>query len=143
MAMHDNGRVPSIRVGDVERDTAAAELGEHYAAGRLTIDELHERLGLVLSARTRADLTHVLADLPTIHRPARPPAPDSPPGSREEQHEPADYAGRLAAVALLLVAILIWLFTVAMFTRHGYYYRYPQGGYFPAHNPPPTRWFTP
>ena len=140
MAMHDNGRVPSIRVGDVERDAAAAELGEHYAAGRLTIDELHERLGLVLSARTRADLTHVLADLPTIRRPARPPAPASPPS--REQREPADHAGRLAAVALLLVAILIWLFTVALFTRHGYYYHYPQGGYYPAH-PPRPQWFTP
>lgn len=143
MAMHDNGRVPSIRVGDVERDAAAAELGEHYAAGRLTIDELHDRLGLVLSARTRADLTHVLADLPTIRR-ARPPAPASPP-SEEGQHDPADHAGRLAAVALLLVAILIWLFTVALFTRHGYYYHYPQGGYggyFPGH-PPRQQWFTP
>lgn len=142
MAMHDNGRVPSVRVGDVERDAAAAELGEHYAAGRLTIDELHERLGLVLSARTRADLTHVLADLPTIRR-ARPPAPASPP-SREGQHDPADHAGRLAAVALLLVAILIWLFTVALFTRHGYYY-HPQGGYggyFPGHAPR-QQWFTP
>ena len=143
MAMHDNGRVPSVRVGDVERDAAAAELGEHYAAGRLTIDELHERLGLVLSARTRADLTHVLADLPTIRR-ARPPAPASPP-SRERQHDPADHAGRLAAVALLLVAILIWLFTVALFTRHGYYYNYPHGGYggyFPGHAPR-QQWFTP
>lgn len=140
MAMHDNGRVPSIRVGDVERDAAAAELGEHYAAGRLTIDELHERLGLVLSARTRADLTHVLADLPTIRRPPRPPAPASPPPG--EEHEPADHAGRVAAVALLLVAILIWLFTVALFTRHGYYYHYPQGGYFPGHAPRP-QWFTP
>ena len=142
MAMHDNGRVPSIRVGDVERDAAAAELGEHYAAGRLTIDELHERLGLVLSARTRADLTHVLADLPTIRRPARAPAPATPP-SREQQ-EPADHAGRLAAVALLMVAILIWLLTVALFTRHGYYY-HPSGGYggyFPGH-PPRQQWFTP
>jgi len=138
MAMHDNGRVPSVRVGDVERDAAAAELGEHYAAGRLTIDELHERLGLVLSARTRADLTRVLADLPTIRRPARPPAPASPPS--REQYEPADHAGRLAAVALLLVAILIWLFTVALFTRHGYYH--PQGGYFPGH-PPRPQWFGP
>jgi hypothetical protein len=142
MAMHDNGRVPSIRVGDVERDAAAAELGDHYAAGRLTIDELHDRLGLVLSARTRADLTHVLADLPTIRRPARPPAAASPP----PREEPADHAGRLAAVALLMVAILIWLFTVALFTRHGYYYpHYPQGGYggyFPGH-PPHSQWFTP
>ena len=140
MAMHDNGRVPSVRVGDVERDAAAAELGEHYAAGRLTIDELHERLGLVLSARTRADLTRVLADLPTIRRPARQPAPGITSGWQDQQQEPADHAGRLAAVALLLVASLIWLFTVALFTRHGYYH--PQGGYFPGH-PPRPQWFGP
>jgi len=129
MAMHDNGRVPGVRIGDAERDSAAAELGEHYAAGRLTLDELHERLGSVLSARTRGDLTHVLADLPTIRRPAPQPVPDLSPGSQEQ--ESSDHAGRIAAVALLLLAILIWLFTVAMFTRHGmYHYPYP-------HQPPP------
>ena len=37
-----------LRIGDAERDVAAADLGEHYVAGRLTLDELHERLGAVI-----------------------------------------------------------------------------------------------
>lgn len=122
MAMHDNGRAPGIRVGDAERDAAASELGEHYAAGRLTLDELRERLDLVLAARTRGDLTHVLADLPT-YRPRK--ATPVPPGRPQDDRQGADSVGRFAAVALLLLAILIWLFTVALFTRHGYYYHYP------------------
>ena len=34
-----------MRVGDAEREAAAAELREHYASGRLTLDELNERVG--------------------------------------------------------------------------------------------------
>jgi Domain of unknown function (DUF1707) len=31
---------PYVRVGDADRDAAAAALGEHFAQGRLTLDEL-------------------------------------------------------------------------------------------------------
>ena len=41
-----------LRIGHAERDAAAADLGEHYVAGRLTLEELHERLGAVFTART-------------------------------------------------------------------------------------------
>jgi hypothetical protein len=33
-----------MRVGDADREAAAAELREHFASGRLTQDELNERL---------------------------------------------------------------------------------------------------
>ncbi len=53
-----------LRIGDAERETAMAALREHYAQGRLTHEELDERLELVLSARTGRDLTAAFADLP-------------------------------------------------------------------------------
>jgi uncharacterized protein DUF1707 len=52
------------RIGDADRDRAATALGEHYAAGRLTREELDARLGSVLAARTAADLEPLFADLP-------------------------------------------------------------------------------
>lgn len=132
MAMHDNARVPGLRVGDAERDAAAADLGDHYAAGRLTLDEFHERLSQVLAARTQGELSEVLADLPPVRHPEPPPVPVPPQRSQDwDEHIPSS-AGRLAAVALLLIAILIWLFTVAMFTRHGGYYN-PPYPYYPHH----------
>ncbi len=58
----------ALRIGDAERDAAAADLGEHYAAGRLTLEELHERLDAAFSAKTFGQLARVMADLPGAAR---------------------------------------------------------------------------
>jgi Domain of unknown function (DUF1707) len=55
-----------LRVSDEDRERAASELREHYAAGRLDADELADRLGRVLAARTNAELDAARADLPAI-----------------------------------------------------------------------------
>src|SRR5215469_15099681 len=60
---------PNIRVGDAEREAMAAQLREHYADGRLTLDELNERLDQAFAARTRAELDVVMRDLPHVARP--------------------------------------------------------------------------
>jgi hypothetical protein len=54
-----------MRVGDAEREAAAAELREHYASGRLTLEELNERVDKVFAARTRGDLNALMTDLPS------------------------------------------------------------------------------
>jgi len=54
-----------MRVGDAEREAAAAELREHFASGRLTQDELNERLDQAFAAKTRGDLHALMIDLPT------------------------------------------------------------------------------
>ncbi len=60
----------SVRVGDVERDDAVSALGDHYAAGRLSRDELDVRCAAVWSARTIGALSAPFADLPAP-RPGR------------------------------------------------------------------------
>ena len=60
----------NVRVGDADREATAAELREHYASGRLTLDELNERLDKVFAAKTRADLDAVMRDLPSAGRAA-------------------------------------------------------------------------
>jgi hypothetical protein len=60
----------SVRVGDSERDAAAAALSDHFALGRLDRDEFTDRLDAALAARTRGDLERVFADLPRT-RPRR------------------------------------------------------------------------
>jgi len=54
----------SLRVSDADRDRAVAELSEHFQAGRLTVDELDDRTGRALRARTAADLAALFTDLP-------------------------------------------------------------------------------
>lgn len=53
-----------MRVSDQDRDSAVEVLSEHAAAGRLTLDELEERLSLALAARTRSELGALTRDLP-------------------------------------------------------------------------------
>jgi uncharacterized protein DUF1707 len=53
-----------LRVGDAERDEVAVALHDHFVQGRLTRDELDERLERTLSARTAGDLREVTRDLP-------------------------------------------------------------------------------
>jgi hypothetical protein len=55
---------PDLRIGDADRDAAAAALGEHFAHGRLTIAELHARLDAALAAVTQRDISRAIQDLP-------------------------------------------------------------------------------
>ena len=53
-----------LRVSDAERTEVADHLSRHYTDGRLDEGEFSERLDRAMSAKTRADLTGLLADLP-------------------------------------------------------------------------------
>ena len=55
-----------LRVGDAERDHAAALLRAQFAAGRLTPDEFDDRLSAALGAVTFAELDRILDDLPGV-----------------------------------------------------------------------------
>ena len=70
-----------IRVSDADRDRAAARLREHFAAGRLSPDELDERIAAALTAKTAGDVRRVMAGLPDpVPAPqARQPPPWAPP----------------------------------------------------------------
>jgi hypothetical protein len=57
---------PDLRIDSSEREQAAAALGQHYVAGRLTEDELNDRLSQTYAARTRGELSNVLGDLPQL-----------------------------------------------------------------------------
>jgi hypothetical protein len=54
----------SLRVADADREQAVDELREHALAGRLTADELEDRIGSAYRATTRADLDRLKIDLP-------------------------------------------------------------------------------
>lgn len=71
----------ALRIGTQEREDAARVLGEHFAAGRLQVDEYEKRVTDALEAQTRAGLRPLFADLPApfpaFMRP--PPQPIAPP----------------------------------------------------------------
>ena len=55
-----------VRVSDQERDQTAAVLRDHFAAGRITQDELNERVQAVYAARTQQQLSALVRDLPAL-----------------------------------------------------------------------------
>jgi hypothetical protein len=89
-------RDPTLRASDADRERVAERLREHAGAGRLSMDELSERLETVFAARTLGELEPPLADLPSTERRHREPSFASAP--------------MLALVALL---VTIWAVTGA------------------------------
>ena len=81
-----------LRAGDADRERAADELSRHCAAGRLTPEELSERLDTVLGARTLGELEAVRRDLPAL-------APAAGPKRRAPR--------RLLAAILVVLSMLI------------------------------------
>lgn len=67
-------RGSSIRASDEDREDAAQVLRRHAIAGRLTIEELDERLGSAFRARTLSELDVLLSDLPRRRAHAAAPA---------------------------------------------------------------------
>src|SRR6516162_4501495 len=55
---------PGIRASDEDRGRIAAALGEHYAAGRLTLEEFQQRLDKTYAATTLGELDDLMTDLP-------------------------------------------------------------------------------
>jgi hypothetical protein len=105
-----------LRTSDADRDRVAGLLRDHFAAGRLTSEELDDRLTATLSAKTFGDLRSVLVDLPGPGpRPALAPTSRVPPQAAP-RWLPSRRRPRLLplAVLALIAALLIpgagWLF---------------------------------
>ncbi len=59
---------PGLRASDEDREQLIAELNEHAVAGRLSTDELEERLQTAYAARTTGELDALRRDLPVTSR---------------------------------------------------------------------------
>ncbi len=63
----DEQRAPAPRASDADRERAADQLRHAAGDGRLTMDELDERLSSAYAARTHAELERLTADVPVAH----------------------------------------------------------------------------
>src|SRR5919204_1511557 len=64
-------RSGAVLASDAEREHAVEELHAHYAAGRLTAEELEERVTCVYAGRRRADIARAFDGLPRRWRGSR------------------------------------------------------------------------
>jgi len=89
-----------LRASDSERDEVAKQLHDHFSEGRLTMEELSERIDDTYRAKTRGELRHVLRQLPA---PVPPPAPAPRPDPRAKLR----FFAQMATPSI--IAIGIWL----------------------------------
>ncbi|GAB3792301.1 DUF1707 SHOCT-like domain-containing protein [Nocardioides ungokensis] len=119
----------NLRLSDVERDQAAAVLGEHYAQGRLTPEEHSERLDRIWAARTRGELAPVFSDLPSPYftRPATRAVGGWPAGPPRRRGVPTPLLVVLAVLLvitvlthlpIILIGLLVWFFVISRVRRH-------------------------
>lgn len=99
---------PHVRIADSDRERAMADLAMHYTDGRLDHEEYDERLDAVWTARTRADLAVLFADLP---RPVvtHPPVKAAPQRSRRRARVPLLPVLALLIVLSILTEAPLWL----------------------------------
>jgi Domain of unknown function (DUF1707) len=106
------------RVGDADRNRTAELLREAHVAGYLTLEELDERLGTALAARTRGELERLTADLPPEWRAGQEPRRRPPP--RQRAAVPPELAWLLP-----LVVIVAALLVLAVVTRGFFFFPWP------------------
>jgi len=102
---------PDLRIGDADRETAAAHLREHYAQGRLTLEEFTTRLDAVFAATRRSQLSALTRDLPRTAAPSASLPPTAAGTGRERarrEHRPGRRA-RLGVIPVIIAAVAAWL----------------------------------
>jgi hypothetical protein len=88
------------RASHADREQVVGALKAAFVQGRLTADELDERVGQALAARTYAELAALTTDLPPDPAPARQPAPAPPPAPQPAlAQRPQNTAARRAVKA--------------------------------------------
>ena len=92
-----------VRASHADREQAIEALKAAFVHGRLTKDELDERAGLALAARTCADLAAVTADIPPAPAASGPTRPLVP-----ARRRPLARAAARSGGCLALAAAAVW-----------------------------------
>lgn len=98
-----------LRASDVDRDQTIDVLKAAFTQGRLTKDELDERVGQVLAARTYADLNALTSDIPRDLAPAPKPLP---PQARIEEASITPRGRAIIATTLLSAVTFVVAFLI-------------------------------
>jgi hypothetical protein len=110
---------PDLRIGDADREAAAARLREHYAQGRLTLEEFNQRLDAVFAATTQSQLSALTRDLPHVGAPSAALPVGAADAHRERsgrEHRRGSRA-RLGLFPAIISALIAWLLVVDLQLR--------------------------
>jgi len=96
----------NLRASHADRERVVGTLQTAFVQGRLTADELDERVGQALAARTYAELAALTTDLPTDHDRAPAPVPAPSPASARRLQNPAASRAVKAGAGAIAVTII-------------------------------------
>ena len=131
-----------LRVGDSDRKAVVDELQRHYVEGRLTSEELGERVNQALAARTFGDLRDLLADLPAISDALAVSDSTAPQADHHHWHG-YELTSPFGLVMLLIGVIVILGFVLLSTSRVGFFFPWPLliwGFFFIGGRPRHRRW---
>lgn len=114
---------PAWLAATADRERAAGVLRAGFAEGRLTQDELDDRLARVYSSRTYGELWALTADLPAGPMPFQHPA--HLPVRQEPGDSPAAWRSAAALVLTALVIFALAALVTAIITAHAQQVVYP------------------
>ncbi len=117
-----------LRAADNDRQRVVQELQQHFSDGRLSPDELRDRVALAMRARTYGDLAKVQQDLPALSQPATQTAapvapavtPTPPVMARRVRRRPVRNLRIHAMNYALIIGTLIAIYLLT--TPHGYFW---------------------
>jgi hypothetical protein len=118
------------------------ELQRHYVEGRLTSEELGERVNQALAARTFGDLRDLLADLPAISDALAVSDSTAPQADHHHWHG-YELTSPFGLVMLLIGVIVILGFVLLSTSRVGFFFPWPLliwGFFFIGGRPRHRRW---
>jgi hypothetical protein len=104
----------AMRASDGDREHAAEMLCNAYAAGRIDLEELHDRADAAYSALTWGELRGLTADLPVGQAGSRAaPGAESPAGAGQPGHRPRRPRAAIWVTAVIWLTIAAAAHTVA------------------------------
>jgi hypothetical protein len=121
--------VETVEISQAERERVVSTLTKHCGDGRLTLDELEERVAEVYAATSRAEIDHALRHLPatittppqaptTAMRRVEPSTPAKTPGPSGNHAEVALRVHLAVYLSVMAFLVVIWLLT----TPFGYFW---------------------
>jgi hypothetical protein len=113
-----------LRAGDTDRQAVVKELQRHYVEGRLTSEELGERVTHALEARTFGDLAALLTDLP----PLADTVSELGPGGHSNDpdwHSASSWFTPSLGMLFLLIGVVVLFAMIALPTRGAMFFPWP------------------
>jgi hypothetical protein len=100
---------PGLRISTADREAAAASLREHFAEGRLTLEEFQHRLGAAFGAKTDRDLAAITADLPAASAGRGWIAPSAAAGHQAggQNQRPRSWSRATAGLIVIILSLII------------------------------------